>query len=87
MASMEALQGSILPQNEGAVPEVDRAAAWAAGACLEQVAVQGGGVVQVVHQGEYVAWGPLAIGLEDQGPYEAERQEEPAGAGKGEWAG
>lgn len=46
------------------------------------MAVQVGGcVVEVVHQGAFVAQGPLVGGLEDQGPYEVERQEAPVGAG------
>lgn len=33
-ASLEPLQGSILPQGEGAEPGVGQASVWAAGACL-----------------------------------------------------
>lgn len=55
-ASLELLQGSTLPQNEGREPGVDSASAWAAGACLVWEAVQGGGdVVGVVHWGASVA--------------------------------
>lgn len=55
-ASLEPLQGSTLPQNEGAEPGVGWASAWPAGACLVSEAVQGGGdVVGVVRWGASVA--------------------------------
>lgn len=48
-ASSEPLQGSTLHQNAGAESGVDWASSWAAGACLVEEAVPGGGDVGVVH--------------------------------------